>query len=287
MKTLTKLALVSAMAISGNAFAMQTLGDEELSQTTGQDGITITLGTAATGIVADAIVVHDKDGLTPAGFGITTPSAGAIVLGQQGTTGAGSDFSITGGDIVVKIDADANGTAPVLNVNIGLPSSLTIKTGDIYVAKSGGIAAAAGAQYTNAAKVLNNIDVVLSGATLNVQLGNAPQGAMIKLGGTVTTGLQINNFSLYQPATTTAIAGTTLGSAGIHLGGINIKTANSADWNLTGNINATDAGLAISNLGSVDLRLTNARLGLNDTAHQVGDVALLGLALPTVTISGH
>lgn len=287
MKNLTTLALVSAMAMSSSAFAMESLDDSALSQTTGQDGITIVLGTATTGIVADAIVVHDKDGVGNGNFGVTTSSAGAIVLGQQGTAGAGSDFSITGGDITVKVDADGNGTSPVLNVNIGLPAALTISTGDIYVANSGGIAAAAGAQYTNAAKVLNSVDVILNGATLNVQLGNAPQGAMIKLGGTINGGLQINNFSLFQPTTTTPIAGTTIGTAGIHLGGINIKTANSTNWALTGDINATDSGLAISNLGSVDLRLTNVDLGTKGTANRVGDVAILGMALPNVTISGH
>lgn len=287
MKNLTTLALVSAMAMSSSAFAMQSLDDSEMSQTTGQDGITVVLGTATTGIIADAIVVHDKDGVGNGNFGVTTSSAGAIVLGQQGTTGTGSDFSITGGDITIKVDADGNGTSPVLNVNIGLPAALTIKTGDIYVAKSGGIAAAAGAQYANAAKILNSVDVVLNNATLNVQLGNAPQGAMIKLGGTITGGLQINNFSLFQPTTTTPIAGTTIGTAGIHLGGINIKSAGSADWALSGNINATNSGLAISNLGTVDLRLTNVDLGTQGAANRVGDVAILGMALPNVTISGH
>lgn len=297
MKTLTQLALVSAMVLSSSAFAMQSLDDSELSSTTGQDGITIVLGTATDGIVADAIVVHDNDGVGSGNFGVTTSSAGAIVLGKQGVANsstAGSDFSITGGDITVKVDADGNAGKPVLNVNVGLPTALSIKTGDIYVAESGGIAAAAAGQYTQgtAAKILDSVEIALSGAKLNIQLGNAPQGAMMKLSGTIGGGLQINNLSLYQPTTTTAVTGATIGTAGIHLGGINIKTAgNASDWILTGNINATDAGLQVSGLGSVDLRLTNVDLGTKQIAavktNRIGDVALLGLALPNVTIGGH
>lgn len=48
MKLFTKLALVSAVAMSSNAMAMQAMDDAALSATTGQDGISI-------GIDADKI----------------------------------------------------------------------------------------------------------------------------------------------------------------------------------------------------------------------------------------
>jgi hypothetical protein len=41
MKMFTKLALVSSMAISANAMAMQSMDDAALSAATGQDGINI------------------------------------------------------------------------------------------------------------------------------------------------------------------------------------------------------------------------------------------------------
>ena len=41
MKLFTKLALVSAVAMSSNAMAMQAMDDAALSATTGQDGISI------------------------------------------------------------------------------------------------------------------------------------------------------------------------------------------------------------------------------------------------------
>ena len=44
MKVFTKLALVSAVAISSNAMAMQAMDDAALSSTTGQDGISIGIG---------------------------------------------------------------------------------------------------------------------------------------------------------------------------------------------------------------------------------------------------
>ena len=41
MKLFTKLALVSSIAVSANAMAMQAMDDASLSSTTGQDGINI------------------------------------------------------------------------------------------------------------------------------------------------------------------------------------------------------------------------------------------------------
>lgn len=44
MKIITKLALVSSMAISANAMAMQAMDDASLSAATGQDGLNIGIG---------------------------------------------------------------------------------------------------------------------------------------------------------------------------------------------------------------------------------------------------
>ena len=314
---LKQLTLVGAMLVAGHTMAaqLQAMDDEQLSSATGQDGITITL---TSGIVADSIVVHDKDGIG-ANYGVTAAnsSAGAIVLGAQGVAGAATgtviptstgnytltdeDFYMVGSTpIVLKIDADANGTTPVLNINAALPANLTVNTGNIYVAKSGGVGAAANAQYSNAKKILNSMEIALGGATLNIQLGSAPQGAMMKLGGTVTGGLTINNLDLLDASATPATAGDDLG---IGIGSLNIKTANQNNWAITANVSARDAsssatpfgqinvpsGLIISGLGSVDVRASDIKLGnLTSTATKsIGDVAILGLALPNVIISGH
>ena len=73
MKMFTKLALVSSMAISANAMAMQAMDDAALSSATGQDGINIgvALGSNASldasvgtkGISIDKLFLHDNGGL--------------------------------------------------------------------------------------------------------------------------------------------------------------------------------------------------------------------------------
>jgi len=77
MKMFTKLALVSSMAISANAMAMQSMDDAALSAATGQDGINIGIGISKVEI--EKVLIHDNDGLTvgPAGG---TATAGAIVI---------------------------------------------------------------------------------------------------------------------------------------------------------------------------------------------------------------
>ncbi len=214
MKLFTQLALVSAIAVSGNAMAMQALDDTQLSATTGQDGITLTikppvkafsgLTAGAGGVIAiDHIYVHDNDGLAAADGGSDT--SGAITL---------DGFAIAGNQpIVVKIDADGNGAGAgngnaFLNVNVALPSELVIRTGDIGVAASNRTSASAASVrgvLTKNSHILDTIDVKLGGAVMNIQLGNEVQAGstgtgnattMIKLSGSVTNGISITGLSL-------------------------------------------------------------------------------------------
>jgi hypothetical protein len=76
MKIITKLALVSSMAISANAMAMQAMDDASLSAATGQDGLNIGIGISK--IEIGKVFVHDNDGLATASGGTST--AGAIVI---------------------------------------------------------------------------------------------------------------------------------------------------------------------------------------------------------------
>ena len=61
MKLFTKLALVSAIAVSGSAMAMESMDDSTLSATTGQDGISIGIGISKVAI--ENLYIHDNDGL--------------------------------------------------------------------------------------------------------------------------------------------------------------------------------------------------------------------------------
>jgi hypothetical protein len=303
MKLFPQLALVSAIAISGSAFAMEALNDATLSNTTGQDGITIkikpptkafdaTYGTSAftaTGgfagtIGIDHLYVHDKDGYNG------SSDAGAIVL---------DGFAIGGNaPILVDIDADGNGGNPLLNVKVTLPTTLLIHTGTISVAGSnrvaGSLASVKGIK-ADQVQILDNMDINLGGATLNIQLGNESQGAMIKTTGTITGGLSIKNFALNDNAGVLAAApsspyfGTKGGS--ISIGEILVTDTGATDLTLAASIDASAAGLVITVGGNKsDIMLADVRLGDKTlTTSSIGDVEIVGLNLvgSEIAITGH
>lgn len=327
MKLFPQLALVSAIAISGNAMAMQALDDTTLSNATGQDGITIAIKPptgawtvaggaanpfAATGgqagiISIDHIYVHDKGGLAVADGG--TATSGAIVL---------DGFKIGGSaPIVVKIDADSNAGNPLLNVNVALPQTLVIRTGDISVATSNRVTGTAitnttlrGIDAPNQNKILNSIDVELGGASLNIQLGSEAQGAMIKLAGEIANGLTISGVELFDgqgtaaaaavPGVSARVLGTTGGS--IYIGAINIRDTDTsagtkltlaADIDVSANGLILTAGGAKTDIFLADVRLGNvaasAALGNADTTSSIGDIEIVGMngAGTQIAISGH
>ncbi len=295
MKVFTQLALVTAIATSGSAFAMQSMTDADLSATTGQDGITLKItppaltGTTG-GIQINQLVLHDKDGFTGAAEG------GAIVLGQVNGTGTGMSIgSASGGAINVVIDASGGsntagattGASPVLNINVGLPSDLVINTGDISVAGSArsGIANSANNTSTRgitgtASKILSSLALNLGGASLNIQLGNTLQGGLIKLGGTLANGLTISGVNLTD---------NTAGNGGsIGVSNIVVTDHSSTSMTLNALIGVQSSGLVVT-LGSsnYDVFLQNVTLG--SSTGTLGDVEINGLNLGTtkIAISGH
>lgn len=317
MKLFPQLALVSAIAISGNAMAMQALDDATLSDATGQDGITIAIKPptaafgdpttgpfAATGgqagvISIDHIYVHDKDG---AGAAVvpTGSAAGAIVL---------DGFKIAGSaPIVVKIDADSNGGDPLLNVNVALPSTLVIRTGNISVATSNRSLTANTVNDRGIAAdqnlILDSLDVQLGGATLNIQLGAEAQGAMIKASGTINGGLTIDRLTLRDSAgsasnPTTGNLGN--GTGAIYVGSINVRDTGVANLTINTSIDVSDKGLVLTVGGNAsDILLSDVRLGTinKDTngllvagtsAASLGDIEIVGMngAGTQIAISGH
>ena len=318
MKLFPQLALVSAIAISGNAMAMQALDDESLSAATGQDGITIQIKPptaafggptgpfAATGgfagvISIDHIYVHDKDGLAVADGG--TATAGAIVL---------DGFKLAGSNpIIVKIDADSNAGEPLLNINVKLPNTLVIRTGDISVATSNrslvnNTVNDRGIQ-NDQNLILDSLDVQLGGATLNIQLGaeaqvgNVNATTMIKVSGNIANGLTIDGLTLRDSAGAAPAPGN-LGSGGgaIYIGSINIRDTGTANLTLATDIDVSSNGLVMT-MGGVasDILLTDVRLGtinkvagVLDTATSaasLGDIEIVGMngAGTQIAISGH
>ena len=195
MKIITKLALVSSMAISANAMAMQAMDDASLSAATGQDGLNIGIGISK--IEIGKVFVHDNDGLATTSLGGTS-TAGAIVIQGNGIAGdtlenhgivIGANYDNAGAYLLpsrnladLQIDIDANGGNAFINIAAQV-SGLDINIGQI------GVVASADMPATGATSIrrggTGTVNPILSGLSLktgpmsaNIQLGAAPQGAM-------------------------------------------------------------------------------------------------------------
>jgi hypothetical protein len=132
---------------------------------------------------------------------------------------------------------------------------------------------------------------------MNIQLGNAPQGAFIAMDGAIAGGLTLNNFSILAPTLTgaqwTALAlpasltqGTT--DRGIHMASISVKSAGTNDLTLNGTkINIADQGLVVSGTSNIDLRISDLKLGSKANTQALGDIALLDLTVPKLVVRGH
>ena len=264
MKILTKVALVSAMA-------MQSMDDESLSAATGQDGVTISL---LGNVSMDYLAIVDADGVGSGNHGVTTSGIGAIVVGNTTT---GLTLTPGSGGINLIIDADDNAGAPVLNINAALGNTV-VGVGSIGVASSN----ATGSSLTNRVDVLDVGNLTLNGLTANIQLGNQPQGALIKLNSTITGGLTLSDLSVKQGA-----------NHGIGLGSVNVRDNAGPNLTLGLDINATNNGLEISGITPMDISASSLRLGnltgTGGTANaELGALYISNLNVGTsIAIRGH
>lgn len=326
MKMFTKLALVSSMAISANAMAMQSMDDAALSAATGQDGINIGIGISK--IEIEKVLIHDNDGL-----GGTAANAGAIVIKSNGTGATAAN------GIVITAPMDATGTAvdntrALTSHNL---ADLTIDTDkgtgtngaflnvaaavsglDIYIGEIGVSGSNAASTTVRRGNDASNYNAILSGLTIktgltsaNIQLGAAPQGAMIVLNTTMQGGLEIKNLGIVDSSTKT---GTADGTAGNRAAGQifldSIKVSDASNANLTVNAAVSVVGKEGSNNGylriitgsgattpKTDMYIKGIRLG-SQAAASIGDVEVQGLQTyyfngtanvqgSMITISGH
>ena len=330
MKMFTKLALVSSMAISANAMAMQSMDDAALSAATGQDGINIGIGISK--IEIEKVLIHDNDGL-----GGAAANAGAIVIQGNGLAASATNLNSTNGIVI---------TAPMLNATTvdnsrALAShnlaDLTIDTDkgtgangaflnvaaavsglDIYIGEIGVSGSNAASTTVRRGNDTTNYNAILSGLTIktgltnaNIQLGAAPQGAMIVLNTTMQGGLEIKNLGIVDSSTKTGTADGTTGNraAGqIFLESIKVADANAA--NLTVKAAVSVVGKEDTNNGylriitgsgattpKTDMYIKGVRLG-SQAAASIGDVEVQGLQTyyyngaanvqgSVITISGH
>ena len=330
MKMFTKLALVSSMAISANAMAMQSMDDAALSAATGQDGINIGIGISK--IEIEKVLIHDNDGLAGA-----AANAGAIVIQGNGLAASATNLNSTNGIVI---------TAPMLNATTvdnsrALAShnlaDLTIDTDkgtgangaflnvaaavsglDIYIGEIGVSGSNAASTTVRRGNDTTNYNAILSGLTIktgltnaNIQLGAAPQGAMIVLNTTMQGGLEIKNLGIVDSSTKSGTADGTTGNraAGqIFLESIKVSDANAA--NLTVKAAVSVVGKEDTNNGylriitgsgattpKTDMYIKGVHLG-SQTAASIGDVEVQGLQTyyfngtanvqgSVITISGH
>ena len=308
MKIITKLALVSSMAISANAMAMQAMDDASLSAATGQDGLNIGIGISK--IEIGKVFVHDNDGLATTSLGGTS-TAGAIVIQGNGIAGdtlenhgiiIGANYDNAGAYLLpsrnladLQIDTDANGGNAFINIAAQV-SGLDINIGQI------GVVASADMPATGATSIrrggTGTVNPILSGLSLktgpmsaNIQLGAAPQGAMIQLSATMVGGLEIKNLGILDNSTKTA----TRAAGEIFVESIKVADANSLDLTLNQKISVIGEEGAnkgyirmISTSGAHDTYVKGVHLGSRNAA-SIGDVEVQGLKLgqTTITIAGH
>ena len=314
MKMFTKLALVSSMAISANAMAMQAMDDAALSSATGQDGINIGIGAGVNadlatfmgtpvavtkGILVEDLYVHDNDGLAAtAAFngvnlgGKATPGAIHIDgLGLQATAGADNfDGTLPTNLLNLKIDTDAGDAAAggaFLNIGANV-AALRVKVGAISIGASGAAPDLASANIRRGTTGTEN--QILTGLTLdmgkvaaNVQLGATPQGAMVLVKSSLS-GLNITNLGINDAA----------GGGQIYLDGLHVRGAGGGAIDVDLGISVKSTGLEIKNNSTAgnDLYVKAVRLGAaatGSTNASIGDVEVQGLKLgqTTITIAGY
>ena len=272
------------------------------------------------GLSIGEVRIHDDDGFGTRGG--ATANSGALVIGSGG---ADSTYVFTNEAKSIQIDLDmvgniagpGAGDAPMLNVKITTPT-LRIQTGAIYVANSnaaasddvvdpinanGTILGAAttddvdGTAISGKVKILDGMGITMGNATINVQLGNEAQGAMIKLDTAITGGLVIDKVGLIDAGGTAAPAlGQPVTTGGkIYIG--QMKIADTGGSNLTvkvnvdvGSVNAstftqTDRDLIIADslgaltgiTGSTEAAVTTFN-GQTQTQRRDALAAALGLA---------
>ena len=301
MKMFTKLALVSSMAISANAMAMQAMDDAALSSATGQDGINIGIGagtnaalenfmtgvttvTDATavqkGIFVEDLYIHDNGGLeTTAVFntknlgGKATSAAIHIDgLGLQETSGA-NDFSATPvattNLLNLKIDTDAGDTAAggaFLNIGANV-AALRVKVGAISIGASGTTNSATATTGPTITASTTNVRRGTTGTEnqiltgLTLDMGKV--AANVQLGATPQGAMVLVKSSLSGLNITNLGINDAAGGGQIYLDGLHVRGAGGGAIDVDLGISVKSTGLAIKNNSTAgnDLYVKAVRLG--------------------------
>ncbi|QBF38495.1 protein FilA [Acinetobacter baumannii] len=278
----TKLALVSSLAISANAMAMQSMDDAALSAATGQDGINIGIALGSGGITIDKLYLHDNDGLaTSTGITGVSGTAGAIAISGVTVTQKGTGNLL---DLAIDTNGASGSNGAFLNVAATV-GAVDVHVGSIGVGTSGTLnqtTAVRGITETAPTEIISGLDLSLGQISANVQLGSTPQGAMIKVNSSLQGGLTLSNFGINDAA----------GGGKIVLDKVMVRGAGNTtgDLDVNADISVVPTGLRIQNNSTQGMNVyaQGVHLGAAGNA-SIGDLEIQGLNVgkSTITISGH
>lgn len=304
----TAVVLVTAADIP-SAWALQALPDDALSASTGQDGISVKV--AVSKVAFGHLSLIDKDGFagaTAAGALSMVPMSadgGIVFLQADGVTPVGS-----ASNPLFTLTADTDGGTTnnaFLNLNVAFSNQLSKIHINPFVV---GLTALSNgkAEQTKRRDILRSgtssnadsgIDIILDGNNplgMNIQLGSAPQGQLVRFKGNLKE-IQANGLQLISYSNGTATdKSTTLQTD------LNIKSTSGTGIDL-GTVYATvkPTGLEIgaSTLSNIDVTLNNTIMGQNGLAAtdgtfnnlkngSVGNIGLSGVTITGLktTISG-
>lgn len=282
MKMFTKLALVSSLAISANAMAMQSMDDAALSAATGQDGINIGIALGSGGISIDKLYLHDNDGLaTSTGITGASGTAGSIAISGVTVTQKGTGNLL---DLAIDTNGASGSNGAFLNVAATV-GAVDVHVGSIGVGTSGTLnttTAVRGITETAPTEIISGLDLSLGQISANVQLGSTPQGAMIKVNSSLQGGLTLSNFGINDAA----------GGGKIVLDKVMVRGSGNTtgDLDVNANISVVPTGLRIQNNSAQGMNVyaQGVHLGAAGNA-SIGDLEIQGLNVgtSTITISGH
>lgn len=274
MQGFKKILLASAIiAASSTSFALQSMDDESLSSTTGQDGLTITLNDTS---VSGALLKYtDGDGLT----GYTFP--GTVAITNLGATTIDT-FAV---DHPITITLDAGSTAAsagnsVLAIGIDAPylrlhmDSIYVGNNDLLTSNTAGIPGL-GAGSANAILDFNG-DIELTGVQTNILLGNAAAGShLITMTSAAPISISVGGLSIND----------NVGGGSIILGATTIS-------NVTVNttVDVIAGGLVVGSGGQTGMAVDIASIRLGTLASaSIGAVNIseITTGASSMTITGH
>lgn len=287
MKFCTQLILTTAIAMSASAYGLESLEDGALSETTGQDGITISY-TPAAGGVSFSTIIHDADAFAGA------TSAGAIVIGNPLSAAGHTATNIAlpvGQSVTLTIDATgdidnvAAGSQASLALNISIPANTVINTGSISAAKSNGTGNLISDQTS---VIMDNIAITLGATNLLINLGSEEAGGqMMRLTTSMAAGLNIANFAL-KDANGGGAGDSGIRAASIQMNNAGASTALDVDLKIDLVPTGLQASVVTLGTGGSDINISGFKLG-DTTAPAIGNVDVIGLNMSgaIIRISGH